>query len=189
MSTHNEQRAYDPSDWYWQIAETGEIYSSAARTTIAAGNPAYLSFLSDGGVATTINTMDALKAVLSEQAAAGLPPDLPAFAAQCRWELETGGITVSGMPVSTTRESQALINGAYSFAIVDPAATFQFKAETGFVTLDADTVKAVALAVASHVQACFAWEANALNQISNGQLVSEADIRADRDAFAASMVS
>lgn len=83
-----------------------------------------------------------------------------------RWEVETGGIVISGMPIPTDRESQALITGAVAGALIDPAQVIYWKTsakdEHGVpisVPLDATTLKAVALAVRAHVQACFDLEA------------------------------
>jgi hypothetical protein len=76
-----------------------------------------------------------------------------------RWKAETGGITLQGMTIDTSRESQALITGAALQATIDSAYTCQWKTSGGFVTLDAAAVLTVATAVREHVQACFNKEA------------------------------
>lgn len=88
------------------------------------------------------------------------PPaiDLAAYAAAKRFAVETGGITVSGAPVATDRGSQAMIANALSYVQASGAASVSYKSPAGFVTLSADQIKAVALAVGAHVQACFVAE-------------------------------
>lgn len=98
--------------------------------------------------------------------------DLVAYAADRRWRAETAGIVVAGAAIATDRESQALIMGARLYAQATPAATFQFKTAGGFVSLDAAQIEAVALAVAAHVQACFAVEAAVLAEIEAGNITT-----------------
>ena len=83
-----------------------------------------------------------------------------------RWQAETGGIIVQGMPIPTDRESQGLITGAATGCLIDPAQVVRWKTgatdEHGtpiFVELGSDAIKAVGLAVRGHVQACFDVEA------------------------------
>ncbi len=59
---------------------------------------------------------------------------------------------------ATVIASQALITGAALKATQDAAYTCTWKAESGFVTLEAETVLAVADAVRTHVQTCFDTE-------------------------------
>ena len=75
--------------------------------------------------------------------------------AACRYAAEIAGVTVGGFTVRTDRESQALITGAALKAMQDATYTCRWKTESGFVTLDAATIIAVADAVRSHVQGCF----------------------------------
>lgn len=114
-----------------------------------------------------------------------VPPqiDMIAYTAQKRWEKETGGIEVNGQIIDTSRESQSMITGAYAYSQANPSETIQFKAASGWVTLDAPTIAAIATAVGAHVQACFALEANIADQITNGTITTTGEIDA---AFAAS---
>ena len=89
-----------------------------------------------------------------------------------RYYVETKGITVSGMAVATDRESQARVNGAYNYTQLNPTLTLQFKTSVGFVTLTADQVKAVAQAVAAHVQACFALEGASVAAVTAGTITT-----------------
>jgi len=103
---------------------------------------------------------------------------LPTYAAKKRWDVETGGITVSGATVDTSRESQAMITGAHSFALANPAAVISYKSASGFVTLDAAAMVAVATAVGQHVQACFAREAEVVAAVAAETVTSRAAIDA-----------
>ena len=79
--------------------------------------------------------------------------------AAARYAAEVAGVTVGGFTARTDRESQALITGAALKAMQDAAYSCTWKAESGFVTLNAATVLAVADAVRTHVQTCFDAEA------------------------------
>lgn len=83
-----------------------------------------------------------------------------------RWQAETAGIRVNGLDIPTDRESQSLITGAVAGTLIDPAQTVRWKTATRdehgtpiFVTLTAEAIRAVALAVRAHVQLCFDCEA------------------------------
>jgi len=124
-------------------------------------------------------------------AAGGIAPyeapavDLTAYAAAKRFEVETGGVTVNGATVDTSRESQAMITGAYTYSQAHPDETINFKAASGWVTLDAATLAAIATAVGSHVQSCFAAEASVAAEIAAGTITTTAEI----DAFFTSAVA
>lgn len=110
----------------------------------------------------------------------GKPPTLDearaaalAALATRRWQAETAGITVNGMDIPTDRESQALITGAVAGTLIDPAQEVRWKTamqdEYGapiFVTLTAQAIQIVALAVRAHVQLCFDCEAVKSAQIA-----------------------
>lgn len=93
---------------------------------------------------------------LSEAAVlAGAKAAKKAEIAAARYAAEIAGVTVGGFTVRTDRESQALITGAALKATQDATYSCTWKAESGFVTLNAATVLAVADAVRTHVQTCF----------------------------------
>lgn len=104
--------------------------------------------------------------------------ELKALAASLRWRKETGGITVGGSPIDTSRESQAMINGAYNLAMDDPDALIRFKSPAGFVTLDSATMIAIGREVGRHVQACFALEADVVDAIEAGAVTTAAQVDA-----------
>nr|WP_018865131.1 DUF4376 domain-containing protein [Thioalkalivibrio sp. ARh3] len=85
--------------------------------------------------------------------------ELLAQIAEMRWQRETGGTALNGIEISTDRQSQALITGAFSSAKDaqengEPF-TLQWKGRAEWVQLDADQVIEMGRAVRSHVQACF----------------------------------
>lgn len=111
-------------------------------------------------------------------APATLQIDLTAYAANKRFAVETGGIVINGQTIDTSRESQAMITGAYAYSQANPSETIQFKAVLGWITLDASTIEAIATAVGAHVQACFALEATVAAGIANGTITTTAEIDA-----------
>ena len=80
---------------------------------------------------------------------------LKAKLADVRYQHEVGGVTINGALVKTDRESQATITGAYARASVNPATTVSWKADNGFVVIDAAEIMFFGDAVFSHVQGCF----------------------------------
>lgn len=104
--------------------------------------------------------------------------ELIAYAADKRWRVETGGITVAGASIDTSRDSQAMITGAYSYSQAHPEQLIKFKSASGWVDLDAATVASIATAVGVHVQACFAIEATIDAAIEAGTVTTFAEIDA-----------
>ncbi|MEW9304704.1 DUF4376 domain-containing protein [Labrys neptuniae] len=114
-------------------------------------------------------------------------PELLAYAADRRFAIETGGITLpNGAPIATDRDSQSLITGAWNYVLNSENATVSFKTAAGFVSMDADTLKQLALAVGDHVQKCFAAEGTIALAIATGTITTQADVDA---AFASIMES
>ncbi len=132
--------------------------------------------------------------MLSEEASVGWlyengalvpPPAIPptkaellAYAAQKRWQVEIGGLVINGETIDTSRGSQAMITGAFSYSKEHPEEQIHFKALSGWVTLNAPTVAAIATAVGAHVQSCFALEATIAVAIEAGTLTTTAAIDA-----------
>jgi hypothetical protein len=90
-----------------------------------------------------------------------------------RYANETAGITVDNIKIKTDRESQALITGAALQALQDSTYTCQWKTEAGFVSLTAEQIQGVAVAVRQHVQACFDREAVLIEQIEAATTIEE----------------
>lgn len=125
-------------------------------------------------------TPENLLAIVAGWLPAPVAADLYAYAAAKRYAVETAGIVISGMSVMTDRQSQSLITGAYNYVDANPDVTVQFKTASGFVELTATQVRAVANAVAAHVQASFAAEGAIDQEIIAGTITTMAEI----DAFA-----
>lgn len=187
----------DATNWYWAVGgSTTEVYSSASNTYVAVTDAAFVAWLRNNPRATPIANEAELWEVLQQrlvmlpewlfngalfvQPAAGqyTKAQLSAYAASKRYDVETGGVTISAMPIATDRQSQAMISGAYSLAQRDAALSVQFKTASGFVSLTAAQVIEIAVAVATHVQACFSKEAEVGASIAGGQVTSLAEIDA-----------
>lgn len=93
--------------------------------------------------------------------------------ADLRWRMETSGIILNGVPVATDDRSKLLILGKRTKAAADPDMTFQWKAPTGFVTLTAAQMLAIADAVEAHVQGCFTREGVLAAQVEAATTLAE----------------
>lgn len=78
--------------------------------------------------------------------------------AELRYQYETGGVVVGGRTVSTARDSQSMISGAFCYSLASPDTLVQFKTLNGWVSLTSEEIKGIALVVGNHVQHCFAVE-------------------------------
>lgn len=125
-----------------------------------------------------IDALDTALVTLDDLVLAERRQHLIDYAGNKRWLVETGGIIVGEAMIDTSRASQAMITGAYSYSQAHPAELIQFKAVSGWVQIDAGTVSAIATAVGSHVQACFAVEAAVSAAIEAGTIASIEDIDA-----------
>lgn len=90
---------------------------------------------------------------------------LAALAAH-RYAIETGGITVGGADIGTDRDDQAMITGTLVGFQSGTLTSVRWKGAGGFATLDAAAFLPLASAVAQHVEACFAREADHAAAIS-----------------------
>lgn len=177
---------YNPRHWYWGPYTDGRFYASAQQDFVDADDEGLAEWRARGFAPTLwprdesgAQTTAALQDVLTPH---GIFVDLAAYTADKRWRLETGGITVGGAPVRTDRESQAMINGAFALAKDSPSTSILFKTAAGFASLNADAIVGIGRAVAAHVQACFAAEADVLYRINAGDISTKEQIDA---AFAA----
>lgn len=132
----------------------------------------------------TANVGDTYESGLFRPPAAPAPTeaDLLAYAADLRWRIETGGITVNGVSVRTDEKSQAKISGAVILLTADQTIpAIDWEAQPGvWVSLDAATMQAIGIAVGRHVQACFTalkavQEAVAAGEIVNFEQIDAAD--------------
>jgi hypothetical protein len=96
-----------------------------------------------------------------------------AHLADYRWRKETGGLTLTtGVRVLTTRESQSQMTStivALKEGLVSEPV--QWKAETGWVAMTLEQMRAAAAEVAEHVSKCFTAE-----EIVSAQLVENPDL-------------
>ena len=96
--------------------------------------------------------------------------------AAIRFEHETAGIAINGVSVETNRDSQAMINGAWSSAQINPSILIDWKGADGtWVQIDAATITGIAMAVSAHVQACFSRERVLSDLIDAATDVAEVD--------------
>lgn len=86
-----------------------------------------------------------------------------------RFDEEVGGMTVNGMWVDTSRDSQSLITGAALAATLDSNYSVKWKTGKTFVTLTAEEIIALASAVRAHVQKCFDREAELFEAVEEGK--------------------
>lgn len=92
-----------------------------------------------------------------------------------RWDVETGGMTVSGMTVSTDRDSQGLVTGAAFAASLDDTYTVKWKTAGGFIDLDATGIIGIAQAMRAHVQGSFNREAVIASDIDDCTTIAQLD--------------
>ncbi len=79
--------------------------------------------------------------------------------ASIRWQRETQGIVVNGVPVDTSREAQATLAALKAYASdLSPEDRIDFKSKSGWISLPACTVVVIAQAVLAYVQACYSHE-------------------------------
>lgn len=126
----------------WPVkTETGEFVNPET-------NPDYLAWLEAGNTPepATGGTLADLKAALLQAATSK------------RWEVETGGINLTGLRVATAKADQDRITSVMVNAAAAGVTTVDFKAESGWITLSLAQIQTVASSIALHVQACFSAE-------------------------------
>lgn len=76
-----------------------------------------------------------------------------------RWKIETGGLTLhTGVHVATGIDDQNRITSVIANAELAGVSSVDFKAASGWVSISVADLKAVAAAIALHVQRCFTAE-------------------------------
>jgi hypothetical protein len=75
-----------------------------------------------------------------------------------RYEVETSGVTLDGVRIGTDRRDQAMLAGAITFCNLEAQAVIDWKASNGWQQLGETGLRAIALEVGRHVQACFSRE-------------------------------
>ena len=104
--------------------------------------------------------------------------ELKRYAADARWQKETGGMTLpSGARIATDTAAQTKIAAAKdAFDNGTLTGTISFKTDSGFTDADAATVTAVYAAVVTHVQGCYVTERSVCGQIDSGTITTFAQI-------------
>jgi len=104
---------------------------------------------------------------------------LTTYLADKRWQVEVGGCLLNDAALWTDRETQAkvaaIVAGLGAGTINAP---IPFKAPGGFAMLSEPEIVAVATAIAGHVQAAFAIEAELSAAIAAGAITSVSEIDA-----------
>lgn len=120
----------------------------------------------ENGIIGNIQEGFSLKWEKKERPVGQIKETLVSMAAAKRYAVETGGMMFGGNLVITDRDSQYMISGAVNAVNLDPTRIIMFKTASGFVSLDAVAILALARAVADHVQACFAREGELVDLIN-----------------------
>ena len=191
---------YNVNNWYWKVADhaSSGVFSSASLTYVLTSDGTYINWVAAGNSATDIPNEEQLWGVI--QSMASPPPawlfdgttfsesspgtytttQLLAYAAQVRFNIETGGLAIStNLTVSTDLQSQSMITGAYNYVTANPGATLNWKTlDSTFVILTADEIIEIADAVGAFVQACFTAEAAVAVGIGNATITTPAQIDA-----------
>ncbi|MGU3417636.1 DUF4376 domain-containing protein [Methylobacterium sp. D54C] len=110
------------------------------------------------------------------------PVDLAAYTTAAHAALRDGGVDIGGMRIKTDGESRGLIDGAYALSQTRPDTAIDFKAASGWVTIDPATMQTVAVAVGLWVQACYSAYRQVDARVADGTYTTTAQIDA---AFAA----
>lgn len=161
-------------------AENGELVEKAGDSSQRTAGKRYsdIGTTPDGRTRLLEWGDDRATARADEEAAhlAAAPARLKSYLAAKRYAVETSGITVSGVEVPTDRDSVATIKVARDLVREGLLATIPFKAKNGFVTMNQAALDAVVAAIAAHVQACFAKEADLAAAIDAGTVTTAAAI-------------
>lgn len=102
--------------------------------------------------------------------------ELLLYAADKRWQVETGGITVAGIAIPTDDRAKLLINGA-SLGMADTD-TAMFVSGTTAAELTGAQFTAFNSAIIAHVQACFAVQSVVMADIESDTITTTAEIDA-----------
>lgn len=94
--------------------------------------------------------------------------------ADWRWQREVSGVNVGGTKIRTDRESQAQITSTLTSLEQGLLTSVDFKAQDGsWIKLTLDEVKAVARAVAQHVQQSFTIERQLVEMVDAAETIEE----------------
>lgn len=119
-------------------------------------------------------TLDAVKAAHDP-----VKSELSVYAAQKRWEKETGGIVLNGVPVGTDDRSKLMIMGVRLRAAGNPDLIENWAPGNGNIyPLNASQLIAISDAVGQHVSACFATYSQVKANIDSGVITTKEQVDA-----------
>lgn len=90
-----------------------------------------------------------------------------------KWQVEMGGIYIGDVFIETTMHDQQRIHSAYTGLAVIGDGVVDFSTPNGSVQLTAQEIEGLFFSVATHVQECFSWQANIINNINELELTLE----------------
>ena len=118
-------------------------------------------------------------AAYNAAASAVVRAGLVAYAADRRWQIETGGINFAGIPVATDDRAKIMIMGARVAAAADPGWETVWHGTDGKTyPLTAVSMIAISSAVEAHVNATFATFAAVKADVDAGKITTVAEIDA-----------
>lgn len=104
---------------------------------------------------------------------------LTLYAADKRWQKETGGFEFNGLHIATDDRSKIMIAGAREAAKANPDFTTPWVTSTGEIAvLDAAAIIAISDAVGEHVNTVFGIYAQVLPQVLDGTITDQTQIDA-----------
>tara|TARA_R110000868_G_scaffold270726_2_gene530172 strand:+ start:10422 stop:10934 length:513 start_codon:yes stop_codon:yes gene_type:complete len=100
--------------------------------------------------------------------------DLIAYAADKRWQVETGGISVYGIPIPTDDRAKLLIKGKADDMADADAAPYVLSSVNAMLT--GLQFKAINSAVIAHVTACFGIQSSVMAEIDSDTITTKSQI-------------
>lgn len=127
----------------------------------------------------TLPTKEIPASEATPEQAVDIKQALTLYAADKRWQKETGGFEFSGLHIATDDRSKIMIAGAREAAKGYPDFTTPWVTTTGEIALlDAATIIAISDAVGAHVNNAFGIYAQVLPQIQDGTITDQSQIDA-----------
>lgn len=102
---------------------------------------------------------------------------LVAYAADKRWQKETGGFEFNGLHIATDDRSKLLITGAREAAKANTSFTTPWVTSTGVIAeLDAAAIIALSDAIGAHVNSAFGIYSEIVPLIMDGSITNQTQI-------------
>lgn len=158
-----------------QIELTADQVGALAARLTQAGESVSELFYNGSALQVPDDLIAAAEAIMAEPGweAAASADALLRYAANKRWEVETGGISVAGVPVATDDRSKIMIMGARVAAQANPDWTTVWHGTDGEIyPLNAAQMIAISDAVEAHANATFAAFAAVKTAIEDGEITA-----------------